>query len=51
LIALASPKEQEWNQIPSGFRGGFFHRKKRAGIECLYVDLKEKINKKGSAIR
>jgi hypothetical protein len=51
LIALASPNEQEWNQIPSDVSGGFFHKKKRAGIEILYLGLNEKRKRKGSATR
>jgi hypothetical protein len=51
LIAFASPNEQEWNQIPSDVSGGFFHKKKRAGIEILYLGLNEKRKRKGSAAR
>jgi hypothetical protein len=51
LIALASPNEQEWNQIPSGLSGGFLHRKKRAGIDALYLGFKENRKRKGVATR
>ena len=50
-MAFASPKEQEWNHSPSGFKGLFFHNKNLAGIESLYFVLKENKKRKGNAIR
>ena len=50
-MAFASPKEQEWNQIPSRSKGPLFHKKNRAGIDSLYFALKEKRSKKGKEMR
>ena len=50
--ALASPKEQTWNHILSSLlKRLLLKRKKRAGMEVLYLDLKDRVTIKGSAIR
>jgi hypothetical protein len=50
-MAFASPKLQEWNQIPCAFKGLLFHKKNLAGSESLYLVLKENNAKKGRASR
>ena len=44
--ALVSPSEHVWNQYLFLVNGGFLYKKKREGIEYLYLGLKSKNNKK-----